>query len=125
MEEYKEVVWVFKELGLEIGSFYEYCKEICVCEVVVEWVEEFCKEYEVVVFLLNFVVLEYGFVLYGEEELIISFDWFVFIGDDIYNWIGEVFSDFFVFNFISSIVVLLVIGFNMEDNEGIFSFMFD
>ena len=39
-EEYKEAARVFKELGLEIGSPYEYRKEIRACEVAAEWAEE-------------------------------------------------------------------------------------
>ena len=121
-EEYKEAARVFKELGLEIGSPYEYRKEIRACEVAAEWAEELRKEYEVVALPSNSAASEYGPVLYGEEELIISSDRSAATGDDTYNWTGEAFSDFFVLNLTSSTVVPLAIGLNTEDNEGTLSF---
>ncbi|MEZ4988168.1 MAG: hypothetical protein R2795_24585 [Saprospiraceae bacterium] len=39
-EQYTEAAQAFKELGLEIGSPYEYRKDIRACEVAAEWAAE-------------------------------------------------------------------------------------
>lgn len=121
-EQYREAAIVFKELGLEIGSPYEYRKEIRACEVAAEWAEELRQEYEVVAIDANSSASEYGPVLYGEEELIITSDRQDATGDDTYNWTGEAFSDFFVLNLATSTVAPLALGLNTEDNEGTLSF---
>ncbi|MEL6661080.1 MAG: flagellar motor protein MotB, partial [Bacteroidota bacterium] len=124
-EEYREAAIAFKELGLEIGSPYEYRKQIRACEVAAEWAEELRQEYEVEALAANSAASDYGPVLYGQEELIITSDRPSATGDDTYNWTGEAFSDFFVLNLTSSTVAPLALGFNTEDNEGTLSFSAD
>lgn len=124
-EDYRQAAIVFKELGLEIGSPYEYRKEIRACEVAAEWAEELRQEYEVTAIAANSSASEYGPVLYGEEELIITSDRQDATGDDTYNWTGEAFSDFFVLNLTTSTVAPLALGLNTEDNEGTLSFSAD
>ncbi|MEL7248220.1 MAG: OmpA family protein [Bacteroidota bacterium] len=124
-EEYREAAIAFKELGLEIGSPYEYRKQIRACEVAAEWAEELRQEYEVEALAANSAASDYGPVLYGQEELIITSDRPSATGDDTYNWTGEAFSDFFVLNLTSSTVAPLALGFNTKDNEGTLSFSAD
>lgn len=120
--EYSEAARVYKELGLEIGSPYEYRKEIRACETAAEWNEEERNEFEVEALPSNSSSSDYAPVLYGQEELIITSDRAAATGDDSYNWTGEAFSDFFVLNLASNTVEPLQLGLNTEDNEGTLSF---
>jgi len=117
-EQYTEAARVFKELGLEIGSPYEYRKEIRACEVAAEWAQEKRRAYEVEVLPFNAAAADYAPTLYGENELVITSDRSAATGDKTYNWTGQSFSDLFVVNLESSTVTPFPAGINSDDNEG-------
>lgn len=73
----------------------------------------------------NFSWVEYVFVFYKGNQLVIIFDCVNSIGDDIYNWIGNVFFDFFLVDLEFNIVFDFIGLFNIEDNEGMAIFNSD
>ncbi|MEM1215086.1 MAG: OmpA family protein [Bacteroidota bacterium] len=117
-EEYTEAAFMFKELGLEIGSPYEYRKDIQACEVAKGWQDEERRAYEVQAHPANTSASEYAPVLYGENELILTSDRAAATGDDTYNWTGDEFSDLFVLNLDDNSLSPLPGAVNTEDNEG-------
>jgi peptidoglycan-associated lipoprotein len=121
-EAYTEAAQAFKELGLEIGSPYEYRKEIRACEVAAEWALEKRQAYAIEVLPFNAAAADYAPTLYGEDELVITSDRSAATGDDTYNWTGQSFSDLFVVNLTSNTVTPFPAGINTDDNEGSVAF---
>lgn len=121
-EQYAEAAIVFKELGLEIGSPYEYRKEITSCEVAAAWKAEERQAYEIEAMPFNSAASDYSPVLMNVEELIFTSDRNTSTGDDNYNWTGKSFSDLFVTNLKSQEVRLFNSTINTEANEGTITF---
>lgn len=117
-EEYEEAAAVFRELGLEIGSPYEYRKDIRACEVAADWAAEKRKPYEVAVLPFNSSAAEYAPVLFGNDQIIISSDRSSATGDETYNWTGEAFSDLFIADINGGSVTSFSSAINSEGNEG-------
>lgn len=121
-EQYKEAQIAFKDLGIEIGSPYEYRKEIRACEIAMEWAEEERPEYRVEILNFNSASSEYAPVLFGEDQLIITSDRDAATGDDTYNWTGQSFADLFVVDLSSNQVTSFDPIINSDANEGTISF---
>jgi outer membrane protein OmpA-like peptidoglycan-associated protein/tetratricopeptide (TPR) repeat protein len=117
-EQYQEAALAFKELGLEIGSPYEYRKEIRACEVVAEWAKETRQEYQVTPFVGNSAAADYAPVTYGEDQLLVTSDRASAAGDDTYNWTGKSFSDIFSIDLQTGSATPFGSGINTEANEG-------
>jgi len=117
-EQYEEAALAFKELGLEIGSPYEYRKEIRACEVVAQWMKEPRREYVIEPFVGNTTAADYAPVVYGDNELLITSDRPSATGDDTYKWTGNAFSDLFVVNLETGASVPLGAAINTDANEG-------
>ncbi|MEM9931641.1 MAG: flagellar motor protein MotB, partial [Bacteroidota bacterium] len=108
----------FRDLGLEIGSPYEYRKEIRACEVAAEWAEEKIKEYEITPLVINSAASDYAPSLYGDQGLVFTSDRSASTGEDEYNWTGESFSDLFILDLATDQVNSFPGDFNTEANEG-------
>ncbi|MEO1259427.1 MAG: OmpA family protein [Bacteroidota bacterium] len=96
MEQYKEAMQAFKDLGIEIGSPYEYRREIAACKIAQGWKDEKGRAFEVIPADFNSRGADYAPVLYKDRTLVFTSDRTAATGDDTYNWTGSKFSDLFV-----------------------------
>ena len=115
---YKEAFDAFKNLGIEIGSPYEYRRELQSCKVAIDWEKDPRQEYEVEVLDFNSSGADYSPTLFKENQLVFTSDRQASTGDAIYNWTGNEFSDLFVVDLASNDVSEFAGKFNTEDNEG-------
>ena len=117
-EQYEEAGLVFKELGLEIGSPYQYRKQITSCKVAAEWKAEERKEYQVEVMAFNSAASDYAPTLLSPTKLAFTSDRKTATGEDDYNWTGQDFSDIFVVDLASNQVENYSTYINTDANEG-------
>ena len=95
--QYKEAAEAFKTLGQEIGSPYEYRKEITACTVASQWVNDVqYSGYTVEPAGINTPAAEYAPTLYKDGELVFTSDRSSAAGEALYGWTGKKFSDLFI-----------------------------
>ena len=122
-EQYEEAMRAFKELGLEIGSPYEYRKEIAACKIALAWQNETeSTGYEIEPAKFNSSSAEYSPTPYIDNQLVFTSDRSSSVGDEIYNWTGSNFTDLFVVNPTSNSVESFPNNINTENNEGTVAF---
>ena len=121
-ERYKEAIDAFKDLGLEIGSPYEYRREISACEVAMGWREIENPEYVVQLLDFNSGFSDYSPSLYKDNQLVFTSDRKNSTGDETYNWTGNAFSDLFVVDLESNAVSNFDQQLNTGSNEGTVTF---
>lgn len=122
-EQYEEAIRAFKDLGIEIGSPYEYRREIVACEVAMGWKKsEQYAEYRVDLLDFNTSYADYSPFLYKDNQLVFTSDRSTSTGDETYNWTGNEFSDLFLVDLESKKVSLFDKTLNSEDNEGTAAF---
>ncbi len=122
-EQYTEAAAAFKNLGLEIGSPYEYRREITACNKAVEWQEAKDKSgYTTQLAAFNTGDADYAPTPFGDDQLVFTSDRNSSIGSDTYNWTGNAFSDLFLVNVNSSNVEPFDMGINTSNNEGTVAF---
>lgn len=124
-EQYREAMNAFKELGLEVGSPYEYRKEIAACQVALGWKENPDREYLIDPVPFNSGRADYAPVLYRNGQIVFSSDRSQATGDDIYAWTGNKFSDLFVYDPQTREVQNFSEQLNSEQNEGTAAFNAD
>jgi len=124
-EEYEEARQAFKDLGFEIGSPYEFRREVNACEVALGWKEIEYPEYEVKLAAFNSGSSDYSPVPYGNRQLVFSSDRAASTGDDTYNWTGRNFSDLFVVDLDNQTVAGFETPINSPANEGTSAFSAD
>ncbi len=118
-ERYKEAMQAFKDLGIEIGSPYEYRREITACEIAQGWKDALkYADYQVKALDFNSNAADYAPVLYKDNQLVFTSDRKGSTGEDVYNWTGNAFSDLFVVNLESNTVNSFDNRLNTPDNEG-------
>ncbi len=118
MGQYEDAMKAFKELGIEIGSPYEYRREISACQVAQGWVKEKSKAYTVLPAEFNSQYADYAATLYKDRQLVFTSDRSLATGDDTYNWTGNEFSDLFVADIQTKSVQPFSEQINTPFNEG-------
>ena len=121
-ERYTEAMQAFKELGLEIGSPYEFRREINACEIALGWQGIQEVEYQTELADFNTGFAEYSPVLWENDQLVFTSDRQPSQGKSTYFWTGNKFSDFFVADLRSGAVNMLELPFNTDNNEGTICF---
>ncbi|MDP4710076.1 MAG: OmpA family protein [Saprospiraceae bacterium] len=121
-ERYTEAMQAFKELGLEIGSPYEFRREINACEIALGWQGIQEVEYQTELADFNTGFAEYSPVLWENDQLVFTSDRQPSQGKSTYFWTGNKFSDFFVADLRSGAVNTLELPFNTDNNEGTICF---
>jgi peptidoglycan-associated lipoprotein len=122
-EQYKKAAGAFKNLGLEIGSPYEYRREITACNQALGWLDHLDQAvYSVENSSFNTGNADYAPMTYGTEELVITSDRKSSVGDGTYNWTGNSFSDLFLVNLKSKSVTPFGGQINTANNEGTVAF---
>ena len=118
-QQYDAAMNAFKELGLEIGSPYEYRKEITACEIAQAWLKDPDRSFQVTPAGFNSNHSDYAPVPFGNNKLIFTSDRSSATGDDTYYWTGTNFSDLFAADLKSQVVTPLDIpAINTDRNEG-------
>ncbi len=118
-EQYTEAMQAFKNLGIEIGSPYEYRREITACKQALNWKEEGNNAiYTVKLANFNTSNADYSPTLYQDDQLVFTSDRSNSLGDDKYNWTGNNFSDLFIVNTKSNEVEAFQEPINSINNEG-------
>ena len=122
-EQYEDAMASFKELGLEIGSPYEYRKEITACKIALDWQKQGgMTGYEIEQTSFNSTSAEYAPTPYLDNQIVFTSDRSDAKGDDIYNWTGGKFSDLFIANTSSNTVEAFSSIINTPNNEGTIAF---
>ncbi len=122
MEQYEEAILAFRDLGFEIGSPYEYRREISACEVAQGWKDIERQEYRITNAAFNTGDADYAPVPYKDNTLVITSDRSTATGDETYNWTGNDFSDLFLVNLATGNVEPFEQAINTPDNEGTIAF---
>ncbi|MEM9990732.1 MAG: OmpA family protein [Bacteroidota bacterium] len=95
-EQYEAAIQAFRDLGIEIGSPYEYRREIKACELAQTWKKAPFKVYEVSTATFNSTQSDYAPTLYKNDQLVFTSDRSSATGEDTYEWTGNAFSDIFM-----------------------------
>lgn len=96
-ERYAEARDAFKNLGIEIGSPYEYRKEITACNVAEGWLKELpANGWAVQLTSFNSAQNDFAPVLAPDGRLVFSSDRSMSTGEGKYNWTGNHFMDIFI-----------------------------
>jgi peptidoglycan-associated lipoprotein len=118
-EQYKEAENAFKELGIEIGSPYEYRREITACKQAADWKSK--KEdtgFKVFPAAFSSSSAEYAPSIYADQYLLITSDRNQAQGDDTYAWTGGKFSDLFLVDIKTNTISAFDQIINTANNEG-------
>ncbi|WP_116105346.1 OmpA family protein [Lewinella sp. IMCC34191] len=125
LERYEEAIQAYTDLGFEIGSRYEFRKDIAGAEMAMrlqaERAAQEVKEYEVTAANFNSPGADYAAVSY-DDRLVFTSDRASAAGDATYNWTGRSFSDLFLVDPEVSDVQAFNPTVNSEYNEGTPSF---
>ena len=118
-EQYAEAGDAFKNLSIEIGSPYEYRREVNICKEAADWLKEGKKSGVLIETVpINSRYSDYAPVLYGENKLLFTSDRSGSQGEESYKWTGNKFSDLFVADLNSFEVSPLPAPINTVSNEG-------
>jgi outer membrane protein OmpA-like peptidoglycan-associated protein len=119
---YAEAKEAYKNLGIEIGSPYEYRKEIAACDIAEGWKKIKTPEYSVEAAIFNSKFADYAPVFY-KDQLVITSDRTIATGDKkMYAWTGNDYSDLFTINTQTGDANNFSPALNSLDNEGTATF---
>lgn len=121
-ERYEEAIKAFKELGAEIGSPYEYKREIAACQTATTWKGEKARAYSATPLALNSPGADYAPAIFKDGKIVFTSDRQAATGDKKYNWTGNEFSDLFIADVQSGDVQPFDNQLNTEINEGTATF---
>jgi peptidoglycan-associated lipoprotein len=121
-ERYAEAIQAFKELGIEIGSPYEYRREINACEVAQGWKNIKYPEYSIELLWFNSGYADYSPQVFRENQLVFTSDRKAAEKVDIYNWTGNPFSNLYVVDLASNKIDAFDQRINTGNNEGTAAF---
>ncbi len=123
LERYTEAREAFKNLGIEIGSPYEYRKEITACNVAIDWLKDAPENgWKVEPAPFNGPANDFAPVYYADGRLIFSSDRALGTGNGTYKWTGKKFMDFFIVEPEEASAQLFDASLNSEGNEGTLCF---
>ena len=128
LERYEEAIQVYTDLGFEIGSKYEFRKDIQGAELAMRWrqQEEEGKDraYAVQAASFNSRGADYGPVFF-EDRLIFSSDRAGGDGGEAFKWTGRGFTDLYVTDLTGGAVSSYSTTINTPDHEGTPAFSAD
>jgi len=97
LERYPLAREAFKNLGVEIGSVYEYRKEITACNVAEGWLKEAPQNgWKVAVAPFNSPQNDFAPILFADGRLVFTSDRTMSKGETPYKWTGNRFMDLFI-----------------------------
>jgi peptidoglycan-associated lipoprotein len=123
LERYKEAQEAFKNLGIEIGTPYEYRKEITGCTVAADWQKKAPETgYTITPTPFNSPQNDFSPVWYADRRLVFTSDRAMSGGEDRYRWTNNKFMDFFIVGADEASAQLMGGGLNTPANEGTLCF---
>ncbi|PHI20037.1 flagellar motor protein MotB [Lewinellaceae bacterium SD302] len=125
LELYDEAIETYTELGNEIGSKYEFRKDILGAELAQGWLAEEFKAFEVEPVEFNSAQSDYAPTGYSNGQLVITSDRRETTGDATYAWTGGNFADLFLVDPRSGAVDPFDSRVNSVAHEGVASFSKD
>lgn len=117
-EQYEDAITAFQSLGLEIGSPYEYRKEIESCELAIAWKASKRKEYEVDATKVNTRFNDLAPSIFKDNQLVFTSDRPSAKGEEEYKWTGNAFFDLFTYDQKSRTATPFNSFINTQLNEG-------
>lgn len=118
-QQYAEAIQAFKDLGFEIGSPYEYKREIRNCEIAMKWLSEGAyEEYTVSKVDFNNRSADFSPSIYLGNALVFSSDRDESMGEEAYEWTGKDYMDLFVVDLNTNDVTPFESPINTVHNEG-------
>lgn len=125
-ERYDEAARAFKDLGIEIGSPYEYRRELNACALAAGWkaVAEYA-EYTVDLLEVSSAWADYAPMPFKDGRLVFTSDRPGGKSDAVYAWTGNKFSDLYIADLKTGAINLFESGVNSEHNEGTATFSSD
>ncbi len=97
LERYAAAREVFKNLGIEIGSPYEYRKEITGCTIAEGWLNERPENgWSIESVPFNSPQNDFSPVFYHDGRLVFTSDRNMIVGKENYRWTGNKFMDIFI-----------------------------
>ena len=125
-QRYNEAYEKFDALSLEYGNLPELRRQKTACLQASEWLSAKSESpYSVSLGNFNTADAEYAPVYFGPNNIIFSSDRLGSTGNQIYNWTGRRFSDFFIYNTYNNTVQRFDNRINSEHNEGSICFSSD
>jgi len=125
LEQYKDAIQAFRDVGAELGDPYKYQREIVACRQASSWKKDKAKsDYKIELLSFNSNTSDYYPVVYKNNQLIITSDRKLATGDKTYSWTGNSYSDLFIVdenNQISNFSKVI----NSPYNEGTITFNSD
>ncbi len=123
LERYPEAQESFKALGIEIGSPYEYRKEVNNCKIAADWRKKAPGAGWVVdLTAFNSPQNDFAPAYYTDGQLVFTSDRAMSQGDNRYNWTGNKFMDLFVVGAEGASPQLFDAGLNSTGHEGTICF---
>ena len=117
-EQYPEAIQTFRELSIEIGSPYEYRKDITHCELAQQWKKEPYKDFRVEPLPVNSAFADYAPVLLDKNTLLFTSDRPTATGEVTYLWTGSGFTDVFAADLETGVASPWREGVNTVAHEG-------
>lgn len=124
-EQYDEAIQTFKDLSFEIGSPYEYRKDVQACELALQWQKNDRIPYRVTDADFNSGKADYAPALWRNHILVFTSDRATATGDETYNWTGNSFSDLFQVDLETGALEPFSNKLNTPFNEGTATFSAD
>jgi Outer membrane protein and related peptidoglycan-associated (lipo)proteins len=119
LERYADAREAFKNLGFEIGSPYEYRKEITACDVSEGWLKERPDNgWSVAPVPFNSAQNDFAPVLYPDGRIVFTSDRAMAAGKENYGWTGNRFMDIFISESESASPQVFESLWNSANNEG-------
>ena len=129
LERFEDAIQTYTDLGFEIGSRYEYRKQIAGAEAALKWRDQEAKgkkrPYAVETAAFNSRQADYAPVIL-DNRLVFTSDRAAATGEEKYNWTGRGFTDLFVVDPVAGgSPAPLDAGLNTPDHEGTPTFSAD
>jgi peptidoglycan-associated lipoprotein len=119
LERYPEAREAFKNLGIEIGSPYEYRKEIAACNTAEAWLKDASDNgWKIEPAPFNSTQNDFAPANYADGRLVFTSDRAMSTGEAGYNWTGNRFMDLFIVEPDDASPQLLDPALNSAGNEG-------
>ncbi len=123
LERYPEAAETFKNLGIEIGSPYEYRKELTTCTVAQDWIKQAPSNGWVVESApFNSPQNDFSPARFADGRIIFSSDRLMSTGAKNYGWTGNRFMDLFIVESESASAQIFDSQLNSTGNEGTATF---
>ena len=116
--DYEGAMQAFKDLGIEIGSPYEYKRDIQSSRIALGWLAETAVEYAVLPVDFNSGGADYAPARLDENQILFTSDRNTASGEATYNWTGRKYTDLFVADKNGSSAQPFSPDLNSENNEG-------